>query len=146
MVDVLPNGVSLLLDGLPPPLAKQAAETLAPSASIEIKPGEPHFRTSFPTAALLVVEEGPSDAQETTATGLVSAARRFLPPECHRRREHMFARLDPLRGLTAMARVGARQRRRDRRRPSRLAEATLQRQTGRALAGRQLTTICPASG
>jgi hypothetical protein len=58
MLDVLPNGVSLLLDGLPPSLAKQAVETLAPSASIEIKPGEPHFRTSFPTAALLVVEEG----------------------------------------------------------------------------------------
>jgi hypothetical protein len=31
MRDVLPNGVSLLLDGLPPRLAQQAAETLAAS-------------------------------------------------------------------------------------------------------------------
>jgi hypothetical protein len=58
MSDELPNGVGLLLDGLPPPFAEQAARTLAASASIEIQSGEPYFRTSFPSAALLVVEEG----------------------------------------------------------------------------------------
>ncbi len=54
----LPNGLGCLLEGLPPLLAEQAAEVLAASAIIEIEPGEPHFRTSFPTAALLVVEQG----------------------------------------------------------------------------------------
>lgn len=54
----LPNGVGRLLEGLPPLLAAQAAEVLAASAIVEIEPGAPHFRTSFPTATLLVVEEG----------------------------------------------------------------------------------------
>jgi Crp-like helix-turn-helix domain len=54
----LPNGVGRLLEGLPPLLAEQAVDVLAASMIVEIEPGEPHFRTSFPTAALLVVEEG----------------------------------------------------------------------------------------
>ena len=54
----LPNGVRRLLEGLPPLLSEQAADVLAASAIVEIEPGEPHFRTSFRTAALLVVEEG----------------------------------------------------------------------------------------
>jgi hypothetical protein len=58
MRDELPSGIGRLLDGVPSPFAERAAETLAASASVEIEPGEPHFRTSFPTAALLLVEEG----------------------------------------------------------------------------------------
>lgn len=54
----LPNGIGLPLDGLAPPFAERAAETLAASASVEIESGEPYFRSSFPMAALLVVEEG----------------------------------------------------------------------------------------
>jgi Crp-like helix-turn-helix domain len=52
------SGLERLLEGLPSPEAAQAAEVLAGSASVEIVPGVPYFRDSFPTATLLVVEGG----------------------------------------------------------------------------------------
>jgi DNA-binding MarR family transcriptional regulator len=52
------TGFERLLEGLPSPEAEQAAEILAGSTSVEIEPGVPYFRTSFPTATLLIVEDG----------------------------------------------------------------------------------------
>jgi hypothetical protein len=47
-----------LLEGLLSPEAEQAAEILAGTASVEIEPGVPYFRTGFPAAMLLVVDKG----------------------------------------------------------------------------------------
>jgi biotin operon repressor len=55
---LLSSGLQRLLDGLPSPQAEQAAAVLAGSRAVEIEPGVPHFRASFSTAALLVVEDG----------------------------------------------------------------------------------------
>jgi Crp-like helix-turn-helix domain len=52
------SGLERLLEGLPSPEAEQAAEILAGSASVEIKPGVPYFGRSFPDAAMLVVDDG----------------------------------------------------------------------------------------
>jgi hypothetical protein len=52
------SGLERLVEGLPTPDAEQAAEILAGSASVEIEPGVPYFRASFPTATLLVVDDG----------------------------------------------------------------------------------------
>jgi CRP-like cAMP-binding protein len=49
---------SRLLAGLAPPSVDRAAEVLARAATVEIEPGKPYFPASFPTAVLLVVEEG----------------------------------------------------------------------------------------
>jgi hypothetical protein len=58
MRDELSSRLGRLLEGLSPPHAEQARDVLAASASVEIAPGVPYFRTSFPEAALLVVEHG----------------------------------------------------------------------------------------
>ena len=58
MHEELFGGLHRLLDGLPSPDAEQAAEVLAEGASVEIESGMPYFRTSFPTAILLIVEDG----------------------------------------------------------------------------------------
>jgi biotin operon repressor len=55
---LLSGGLQRRLDGLPSPQAKQVAAILARSPAVEIEPGVPHFRASFSTAALLVVEDG----------------------------------------------------------------------------------------
>lgn len=52
------SGLDRLFEGLPSPEAEQAAEILAGSASVEIEPGVPYFRNSFPAATLLIVEDG----------------------------------------------------------------------------------------
>jgi hypothetical protein len=52
------GGPHRVLDGLPSPDAEQVADVLAESASVEIESGVPHSRTSFPTAVLLIVEDG----------------------------------------------------------------------------------------
>jgi Crp-like helix-turn-helix domain len=52
------SGLKSLLGDLPSPEAEQAAEILAGSASFEIEPGVPYLGASFPSATLLVVEEG----------------------------------------------------------------------------------------
>jgi hypothetical protein len=49
---------SRLLDGIEQCDAERAAEILAGCPSVAVGTGEPHFRTSFDGAALLVVEEG----------------------------------------------------------------------------------------
>jgi Crp-like helix-turn-helix domain len=87
MRGALANGVGSLLESLPPLLVEQVAEILAASAIVEIEPGEPHFRTSFPTAALLVVDKGfvvlrgsfpPSSRSVITCEA--GAGRLLLPP------------------------------------------------------------------
>jgi Crp-like helix-turn-helix domain len=52
------SGLERLLEGLPSAEAEQAAEILARTASVDIEPGVPYFRASFPDAALLVVDHG----------------------------------------------------------------------------------------
>jgi hypothetical protein len=52
------SGLERLLEGLSSPEAAQAAEILAGTTSIEIEPGVPYFGSSFPAAALLVVDDG----------------------------------------------------------------------------------------
>jgi hypothetical protein len=47
-----------LLEGLPSHDAAQAAEILSGCPTVRVSAGEPYFRSSFPAAALLLVEEG----------------------------------------------------------------------------------------
>jgi CRP-like cAMP-binding protein len=47
-----------LLEGLPSDDAAQAAEILADCPVVAVSAGEPYFRSSFPAASLLLVEEG----------------------------------------------------------------------------------------
>jgi biotin operon repressor len=87
MRDELPSGIGRVLVGVPSPFAERAAEILAASASVELEPGEPHSQTSFPTAALLAVEEGavvlrasfPSSSR-SVITCEAGAGRLLLPP------------------------------------------------------------------
>jgi CRP-like cAMP-binding protein len=58
MIDERSESRSRLLRGLPAAEAERADGLLAASASIEVEAGMPYFRRSFPSAALLVVEEG----------------------------------------------------------------------------------------
>jgi Crp-like helix-turn-helix domain len=56
--ELLSGGLQRVLGGLPSSQAEQAAAVLAGSPAVDIEPGLPHFRASFSTAALLVVEDG----------------------------------------------------------------------------------------
>jgi CRP-like cAMP-binding protein len=58
VTEELLGGLQRLLDGLPSADAKRAADVLAESSSVEIEPGVAYFRSSFPDATLLIVEDG----------------------------------------------------------------------------------------
>jgi Crp-like helix-turn-helix domain len=52
------EALTRLLEGLPSHDAAQAAEILAGCPIVPVSAGEPYFRSSFPAASLLFVEEG----------------------------------------------------------------------------------------
>jgi hypothetical protein len=78
---------SRLLHGMRPPDSDRAAEILAGCPTLEVNAGETHFRTSFASTALLIVEEG-LVALRTGAPGLARSiiageagpGRVLLPP------------------------------------------------------------------